>query len=146
MAYRDPEKRRAAGRRYYERTKETRREKRRAWYKAWAARNVEHLRESQRARNARNKERYAVVTRNNNLRKKYGIGVEEYQTMLLAQNGGCAICGRPDGGTARSKHLLVDHNHSTGLVRGLLCHACNIAVGAIEGRREYVRQIEAYLE
>jgi len=58
--------------------------------------------------------------------RDYGITVEEYDEMLMAQDGTCAICELPptDG-----KPLRVDHNHETGQVRGLLCHNCNVVLG-----------------
>jgi hypothetical protein len=53
--------------------------------------------------------------------KTYGLTSGEYDELLAAQGGKCAICrGRP-----RSKRLAVDHNHDTGAVRGLLCSRCN---------------------
>ncbi|RLD97123.1 MAG: endonuclease VII [Aquificota bacterium] len=61
-------------------------------------------------------------TREYNLRRRYGIGIEDYDKMLKKQGGKCAICGiRPKPG----KHLDVDHNHKTGRVRGILCRYCN---------------------
>lgn len=59
--------------------------------------------------------------RNANLQRSYGISVSEYEIILLAQNGVCALCGRPP----TSKRLAVDHDHNTGEIRALLCHSCN---------------------
>jgi Recombination endonuclease VII len=51
----------------------------------------------------------------------YGITGEQYDALLEAQGGRCAICGnRP-----RKQRLAVDHDHATGEVRGLLCKRCN---------------------
>lgn len=58
------------------------------------------------------------------LRSNYGLTVDEYDQLLEAQGGGCAICGGQSGG----KHLAVDHDHSTGEVRGLLCKRHNSAI------------------
>jgi len=59
---------------------------------------------------------------------RYGISVQEYEELLDAQAGGCALCG----GTHRSgRRLHVDHDHETGRVRGLLCYPCNQAVGRL---------------
>jgi hypothetical protein len=55
------------------------------------------------------------------LRRTYGITAEQYEQMLAGQGGVCAICGTPP----KSKRLHVDHDHKTGLVRGLLCWICN---------------------
>jgi hypothetical protein len=70
--------------------------------------------------------------RDRDFRKKYGIDFAEYQRMLNAQNGVCACCERPesrltDAGDLRM--LSVDHNHTTGAVRGLLCSNCNLVLG-----------------
>jgi hypothetical protein len=53
--------------------------------------------------------------------KGLGVDDERYAIMLADQGGGCAICGA----TPKSRRLNVDHDHKTGAVRGLLCHACN---------------------
>jgi hypothetical protein len=57
-------------------------------------------------------------------RSRTGLSVEEYDAMLKAQGGGCAICGNPP----KTRRLDVDHDHKTGKVRGLLCHRCNRAL------------------
>jgi hypothetical protein len=73
-------------------------------------------------------------------------GVEEYERRLAAQGGGCAVCGRPP---KVGKRLCTDHNHKTGLKRGLICHICN---GRILGRLERFKghatlpQLTAYLQ
>lgn len=66
------------------------------------------------------------------LRRK-GITEAEYQRMLGAQGGLCAICRRPETSTrsGRVKWLAIDHDHATGRVRGLLCHACNTGLGSL---------------
>ena len=67
------------------------------------------------------KRRARRSSHNYHLKKTYGITIEEYDQLLSAQNGVCAICG---GGTSK-RHFAVDHNHRTGQVRGLLCARCN---------------------
>jgi len=64
--------------------------------------------------------------REGHLRRKYGITIGDYDAMLAAQRGGCAICGAPEPATGS---LHVDHDHATGAVRGLLCVRCNNALG-----------------
>jgi Recombination endonuclease VII len=63
------------------------------------------------------------------LRSQYGIGQADYDQMLAAQGGGCAICAGTNGD---GRPLAVDHNHLTGQVRGLLCHNCNHAIGKLK--------------
>ena len=65
--------------------------------------------------------------RSQQLTKKYGITLEDYEVMLESQNHTCKICatGEPRGvGTWK-----VDHCHTTGKVRGLLCNNCNLGLG-----------------
>lgn len=61
--------------------------------------------------------------------RKYGLKPGEYDRMLEQQGGGCAICKNP---CARERRLSVDHCHSTGRVRGLLCQNCNAAIGMLK--------------
>ncbi len=80
-----------------------------------------------RANREANKDHY----RGRDFQRLYGIDFGTYQQMLLDQKGVCAICSKPEtkmeNGTIRL--LSVDHNHTTGAVRGLLCANCNMAIG-----------------
>lgn len=68
------------------------------------------------------------------LKCHYGITLNDYSRMLEAQQGVCAICRKPEtaklGSVVRS--LAVDHDHDTDEVRGLLCGACNAALGLLK--------------
>lgn len=57
--------------------------------------------------------------------KRYGITLAQYDAMVISQGGKCAICGRA------SERLVVDHDHVTGMVRGLLCDPCNLGIGKL---------------
>jgi hypothetical protein len=63
------------------------------------------------------------------LTRKYGLNNDEYQRLAAIQNHRCAICGTDDSGHPSSSDLIVDHDHITGCVRGLLCSSCNVAIG-----------------
>lgn len=66
------------------------------------------------------------------LRHLYGITLDEYEGMVTAQGGACAACGdipTPLAHYTNGEPLVVDHDHQTGRVRGLLCNACNIVLG-----------------
>jgi hypothetical protein len=68
-------------------------------------------------------------------KKNYGISQKEYDVLLLSQGGKCAVCGKENSGQMRNGvycQMLVDHDHETGKVRGLLCHDCNCALGWLE--------------
>jgi hypothetical protein len=72
----------------------------------------------------------------------YGITPADYQALLNAQGGGCAICGLTNSGRDR---LAVDHDHKTGTVRGLLCHGCNIGLGNFHDSPTNLQKAIAYL-
>lgn len=72
----------------------------------------------------RNKDWYT----NHDLIKRYGITLDEYNTMLDQQRGVCYVCG---GVNSNGRRLSVDHNHETGEVRKLLCHPCNASLGSL---------------
>lgn len=82
------------------------------------------------------------------LRKNFGMEQEDYDRLLNEQFGVCAICERPEsierGG--KSEWLSVDHCHTTGKVRGLLCTQCNHAIGKLDDDPELLRRAIAYLE
>lgn len=75
--------------------------------------------------------------------KKYDLTPEDYDRMYEEQNGVCWICGRPE--TARNRGLGVDHCHGTGKVRGLLCGACNRALGLFQDDVERLKKAIEYL-
>lgn len=88
-----------------------------------------------------NPEKRAKYRRSNNLKRKFGISVEEYDRRFKEQGGGCAVCGRTD-----KRRLAVDHDHKTERVRGLLCVRCNIALGNVQDDTEVLRLLIEYLE
>lgn len=77
------------------------------------------------------------------LAKTYGISLDGYQALLVAQGGVCAICKRPPRG--RRKYLAVDHDHETGKIRGLLCTTCNVGLGALSDSPDLLRAALVYL-
>lgn len=80
---------------------------------------------------------------NDNLRRNYGVTLEQYNTMFASQNGCCALCG--DHQSLFNKRLSVDHDHSTGKVRQLLCHHCNTALGAFDENPILLKKAVKYL-
>lgn len=88
------------------------------------------------------------ATRHYGLRHYYGIGIDDYNEMLAAQNGVCAICEKPEKAKVRGKvkPLSVDHSHTTGKVRALLCSSCNHLLGHAFESAEVLRAAALYLE
>lgn len=78
--------------------------------------------------------------RNRTVRSRYGISNEQFSEMFKRQNGRCAICKKKS-----IKQLCVDHDHNTGIVRGLLCHKCNIGLGWLDWSNDYLDEISVYL-
>lgn len=78
------------------------------------------------------------------LKKHYGISLDDYEKMFEKQNGVCAICGDPNM-SERYKYLAVDHCHETGRIRGLLCDACNKALGGFKDSIDVLKSAVEYL-
>jgi hypothetical protein len=72
-----------------------------------------------------------AALRDRKLRQRYGITQVEFDMLLAAQGGCCAICPR-DLTDVSPKSRHVDHDHETGAVRGVLCNGCNTTLGRIE--------------
>ena len=68
--------------------------------------------------------------------------------MLLTQKGVCAVCGLPETTITRGylQPLAVDHDHSSGKIRGLLCVKCNTALGLLKDSKERIKTLLEYIE
>ena len=108
--------------------------------KRWQQANPERVNATQRARRA--KPEAKLRERAGHLMRKYGMTIEQYDGMLEAQGGGCFICGRPP---REDISLHVDHDHSTGNVRGILCFCCNNALADFGEDPEILRKAASYL-
>lgn len=75
----------------------------------------------------------------NRMENVYGITWERYEEMYTAQGGKCLICSE------QKDRLAVDHCHSSGRVRGLLCRNCNVAIGMLGDNPDLVRRALLYL-
>lgn len=75
--------------------------------------------------------------------KRQGIELswDEYEQLLVHQDGRCAICDDPPG----QRSLHVDHDHTTGTVRALLCSNCNVAIGAARDNIDLLHKMADYL-
>jgi hypothetical protein len=73
--------------------------------------------------------------------KKLGLSQEDYIDLLVRQGGVCAVCKQTD-----KRALDVDHCHKTGVVRGLLCSACNKAEGLLKSDPNIIRALASYVE
>ena len=89
---------------------------------------------------ARRKNYDPLKKKDYDLKRLYGIGLEEYNDMLEDQCGGCWICGKTED------TLCVDHDHGTGEVRGLLCHGCNRGIGLLGDSVDTLLRAAEYLQ
>ena len=78
-------------------------------------------------------------------RERYGLDSDQFNELLRSQNGKCAICFSSESG-GRNNTWHVDHDHATGIVRGLLCAGCNVGLGNFKDIPERMRLAAAYLE
>lgn len=80
--------------------------------------------------------------RDRQLKKLYGITLFDVEKILEHQGGRCAICRTDE---FNGKGLNVDHDHATGMVRGILCHNCNVALGLMKDNVLIVKSMVDYL-
>lgn len=90
--------------------------------------------------------RYPVYRRSE-LKRKYGMTIEQFDEMLESQGGACAICGQEETHVSlgRVMPLSVDHDHDTGAIRELLCSRCNKMLGMAGDRCELLFAAIGYL-
>ena len=80
------------------------------------------------------------------LKSNYGITQEDYQKMVIEQKGLCAICEQvPSEWPGRTFTLVVDHDHNSGKVRGLLCNQCNRVLGLFDENPDRFIEAAMYL-
>lgn len=84
------------------------------------------------------------LKRAHRLETYFNITTVEYERIKEYQNSGCAICGFKPAPT--QSRLAIDHNHKSGLIRGLLCSFCNRALGRFKDNVEFLKRAAAYLE
>ncbi len=91
----------------------------------------------------RKKKRESRWQINDRLVRRHGITLAEYEALLVKQNGACAVCRDACDSGMR---LAVDHDHSTGRIRGLLCRRCNQGIGVMRDDPARLRRAADYLE
>lgn len=94
------------------------------------------------------REAHRLAARKSHIKKTYGITYDEYLEMFAKQGGKCAICDSEvlQHGEDRYKTGCIDHCHSTGKVRGILCWDCNVGLGKFKDSIESLRKAITYLE
>lgn len=109
--------------------------------------NKERIKEQQKRWRQTNKEKLAAYKR----KKSYGLSQEDYDLVLKEQNYRCKICSVSTQALEEKyprtyhKKLVVDHCHSSGNVRALLCHHCNLFVGYLESKEHVLSEAVKYI-
>jgi hypothetical protein len=87
--------------------------------------------------------------RNYVLKSRFKITAEEYEKLLLDQNGQCAICSKAETAncnwTSKTRMLAIDHCHVTGKIRGLLCGKCNTGLGLLNDSETLLENALKYI-
>jgi hypothetical protein len=110
----------------------------------WNRKNPEKVREYAKRQRAKDPAKFKRKQNRAMLKYRHGLTPEDKMTMFEAQEGGCSICG--DAMEVESKSCHVDHDHSTGKLRGLLCRECNRGLGAFRDNVESLEAAINYLE
>lgn len=86
-----------------------------------------------------------LCSRRAHLKRMYGITLEDYNEKLIEQNNKCKICNQ-ENTFDRYGVLAVDHDHSTGKIRGLLCYKCNVGLGNFNDNKQLLEKAINYLK
>lgn len=128
--------------RRYKENKEQEREK----AKGWRDRNPEKMANYRARLRARMGEdavfRAKIIERD--FKRRYGISISDRDALFAKQGNRCAICQSLEPGN--NKSWATDHNHKTGVVRGILCNPCNLAIGHMREDVVRLRAAIGYLE
>jgi hypothetical protein len=115
-------------------------EQRREYYQ----KNKEKLKEQQRTYYYLNYHKRKERNRDFKLRREFGLELGEYKRLFLQQNECCAICNTHQ--TEKARLFAVDHSHTTGKIRGLLCINCNTALGHVKDSVSTLEKMISYLK
>lgn len=113
-----------------------------AWRRSYRAANRESVAALTRNQRRKNPARTKLQTRKRNLRI-YGLTIEQFDALLAAQGGACAICRTLEPGGRGT--FSVDHCHVTGKRRDILCFRCNTTLGRLGESPTLLRRMLAYL-
>ena len=147
----DPEHAAKVRREYRKRNSNAANERAKGWYeqnkeyanersKQYAVQNRERINKQKKEKR---RTRSYAEKRNIQLKRDYGITLQQYNEMLETQGGVCAICKKT---CSRGKQLCVDHCHVTGEVRMLLCPRCNVGLGSFGDDPALLKEAIQYLQ
>ena len=118
----------------------------REYHKLYYEANKEKFRAKERLRRSRITEsEWKDLQHRYGMKHRHGITPEQYEEMLSAQNGKCALCFADNGAYGINGRLHIDHDHTTGKIRGLLCMHCNHAIERLDNHDGWASRAEEYL-
>lgn len=133
MPHADPEAKKQYFKEYYQKRKADLD----AYKKEWISKNPDKPSEYSKKYNDKTQEQRRKAQR----KYRYGLTQEQFDAMLAEQDNKCALCSR----SFDDAKVFVDHCHSTGDVRGLLCPSCNTALGLIKDDLGWLAKAKKYL-
>ena len=110
----------------------------------WYLKNKDLVRSKAKEIYHKHKDKIKINSRKNHLLRKFKMSIDEYNTKLIQQNNRCKICEKSS--TDEINNFAVDHCHSTGVVRGLLCRSCNTGIGKLKDSIELLKKAQLYIE
>jgi len=110
--------------------------------KKWRQANPDRASEQSRKWREANEHAYRAKQRRNHIKRTYGLDEADYQALCAEQDHACAICCTPMG----EVRTVVDHDHSTGEIRGILCVTCNTGIGMLRDDYQLVQRALNYLK
>ena len=116
------------------------RKERNAMTQTWKETHPEEVRAFNKKYNDTHKVQIGIAC----IRRTYKVSVEEAERLYTErQTGVCAICG---GNRSNNRVLDIDHDHDTNIIRGLLCHSCNVALGHMAENPDWLRSLADYAQ
>lgn len=115
----------------------------------WQKQNKERANEKNRRWAKENSEQKYFGSRSSKLKQNYNLSVDDYNEMMIAQNNVCKICKQEEtqkNAKGTNWSLSVDHCHSTGKVRALLCSKCNVGLSKFRENITYLENAINYLK
>jgi hypothetical protein len=111
----------------------------------WRQENLEKAREASRRAQAKRRKENPESVKRSKLRSSYKLTDREIDDLRIRADGLCELCGKEFGDDSGSRPV-IDHEHSSGIVRGLLCGNCNTALGFIDDSIETLQRLSEYLK
>ena len=105
----------------------------------WTEKHKERIKQYKKDYRLKQDKNYGKIKR----LREHGLTLDDYELLLKKQKGVCAICGKKP---SKNKRFAIDHDHDTGLIRGLLCFRCNFGLSYFSEDYEQLRKATLYLK